>query len=121
MPLTRVVSTPAALDAATVADTLIVLRTAPDEVLVIGNASFTVDDPHAIVVEDGGWCGAWMPWDQAEPFLRANCSWDLPTERPAMAQGRVADAPAKLWLEEDRMLFLVPHVTAVDVGDRMNP
>ncbi len=122
MPLTRIVTTPSALDTADVPTDAIVLRTAPDEALVLADRSaISIDDPHAIIVHDTGWHGAWMTWDQARPFLQANCSWELPDERPALAQGRVADAPAKLWLEQDRMLIVVPHVMAHDVADRMNP
>ncbi len=118
--LTRIVSTPAALDTADIPAEVIVLRTAPDEALVLADSStISVDDPHAIIVDDTGWHGAWMSWDQAIPFLQANCAWELPAERPSMAQGRVADAPAKLWLEDDRMLIVVPHVMARDVADRM--
>lgn len=117
--LTRVVSTAQALDGASYRPDAVVLRTAPDEALVIGDDRPRVDDPHAIIVEDGGWSGTWMTLDEADRLLRRNCSWELPPARPALAQGRVANAAVKLWVEAERVLLLVPHVSARDLAERM--
>lgn len=119
MSVTRVVSTSEALDDAGFSGDSIVLRTAPDEVLVLPPQHVEVDDAHAVIVEDSGWYGGWVPCAVAEVFLRNNCTWELPTARPSFAQGRVADAPVKLWLESERVLFLVPHVAAHDLMRRM--
>jgi hypothetical protein len=112
------VSTAAALDAVAWPADAVVMRTAPDEVLVLEQADTTTinvaDDAHALIVGDGGWCGVWLSPDDAERFLRAECAWPRPTERPAFAQGMVAHQPAKLWLTDDRVLIVVPHVVAVD-------
>ena len=118
---TRVVATPEALDRAVVATGCIVLRIAPDEALIIGEHPITADDPHAIVVDDAGWCGAWLSAEAAERFLRAECQFSTPPERPALAQGMVAGLPVKLWLEAERTLFVVPHVFAHDLQARMTP
>lgn len=125
LTVTRIVSTSAELDRLVASgsfdDESIVLRTAPDEVVVVPSQTVATTDPHAIIVEDTGWCGAWLDEADAADFLRNNCTWEVPVERPAFAQGRVADAPVKLWLEHDRVLFLVPHVAAHDLGKRMAP
>ena len=122
--VTRVVTTAEALANATVPADAIVLTTAPDEALVVGATEGTpppveVDDPHAIIVEDAGWCGAWIPAIGADAFLDRECSWTRPTERPAFAQGMVAHLPVKLWFEADRTLFVVPHVSANELTLRM--
>jgi len=123
LPLTRIVTTIQALDSADFAADALVMRTAPDEALVISEHDFAPDiittaDPHAIVVSDSGWWGAWMAKEDARRFLRSNSSWELPPEG-GFAQGRVADAAAKLWVESDRVLFVVPHVAAHDFSLRM--
>ena len=57
---TRVVADPAALDEARWPDSAIVLRTAPDEALVLGLVDAdAVSDPHAIVRPETGMVGVW--------------------------------------------------------------
>ena len=119
MPVTRVVSTSDALDALAVPDGVVALRTAADEMLLLGNVAFDVADPHAIVVLDTGWAGAWLDNDAAEPFLMAECEWELPSQRPAFAQGMVSHLAAKLWFEEDRTLILVPAPMAQELAERV--
>jgi len=124
LPVTRVVTTAAALDTLIVPDDALVLRTAPDEALVIHAEtadpdSITVDDPHAIVVADAGWSGGWIPTAAADTFLDGNCSWARPTDRPSFAQGMVAHLPVKLWFEADRTLFVLPHVSAHELTHRL--
>lgn len=121
IPAARIVATPAALDAAIWPQDALALRIAPDEMLV--TAAITadmVDDPHAIVDHDAGFAGAWVASDEALDFLERSCEWELPRERPAFAQGSVAGLPVKLWLEEDRLLFLVPASYAADLEERMS-
>ena len=76
-------------------------------------------DPHAIVTRDTGFAGAWLEQSEALDFLERACSWRLPDERPALAQGAVADLPVKLWLEKERVLFLVPAPLAHALEERM--
>jgi hypothetical protein len=120
----RIVATPAALDAAIWARGALAMRIAPDEVLVITEgeheiARDIVKDPHAIVEPDAGFAGAWVAADEALAFLERACEWELPRERPAFAQGAVADLPMKLWLEEDRVLLIVPAPYATDLEERL--
>jgi hypothetical protein len=145
IPATRIVAKPSALDAAAWPDDTIVLRIAPDELLVVAPAGQTVgsngpskeaqavslrssgavtaqglDDPYAIVVPEEGFAGAWLATDQALDFLERCCDWELPRERPAFAQGAVAGIPVKLWVEKKRVLFLVPAPYATDMEERMS-
>ncbi len=120
IPATQIVATPAALDAAVWPQDALALRIAPDEVLVTSAVTAAIlGDQHAIVVPDAGFAGAWIASDEALDFLGRSCEWQLPRERPAFAQGAVAGLPVKLWLEEDRVLFLVPAPYASDLEERM--
>ncbi|MEM7032198.1 MAG: hypothetical protein AAF629_21785 [Chloroflexota bacterium] len=117
---TRIVSTVDALDTVNWPSDLRVLRTAPDEVLLIPPAeTLEIDDPHAIVVSEGGFAGVWLDVEHAASFLEQACEWTVPSERPAFAQGAVADIPTKLWLEEDRVLFMVPAPYAAEFEERI--
>lgn len=118
---TRIVATPAALDAARWPHDALALRIAPDEVLIFSAVSAEiVNDPHAIVVPDAGFAGVWVDADEALDFLERSCEWELPSARPAFAQGAVAGLPMKLWFEEDRVLFIVPAPYATDFEERMS-
>ena len=118
---TRIVATPAALDAAVWPQDALALCIAPDEALVTTTVSADiVDDPHAIVAPDAGFVGAWVGADEALEFLERCCEWEIPRERPAFAQGAVAGLPVKLWLEEERVLFLVPAPYAADLEEHMS-
>ncbi len=121
---TRIVATPAALDAATWPRSALVMRIAPDEVMVITEVEpeimrDIIKDPHAIIERDGGFAGTWVAADQALALLERACEWELPRERPAFAQGAVADLPMKLWLEKDRVLLIVPAPYATDFEERL--
>jgi glycine cleavage system aminomethyltransferase T len=117
---TRIIATPRALDrAAWPADSL-ALRLAEDELLVTGDVTTTVlEDPHAILEPETGFSSAWIASDEALATLAATCAWELPSERPAFAQGSVADIPVKLWIEADRVLFLVATPYAAELEERL--
>lgn len=117
---TRIVALPAALDAVTWPGEALALRLAPDEMLVTATVtSDMIDDPYAIVVPDAGFAGAWLPAEEARKRLEYTCEWELPRQRPAFAQGAVAGLPVKLWLEEERVLIMVPAPYAHDLKERM--
>lgn len=119
LPATRIVSTPTALDSAKWPQGALVLRIASDEALVIPPApAITLNDPYAIVESEGGLAGIWMPISGARMLLEHHCEWELPETRPAFCQGMVAGVPAKVWLEKDRVLFLVPAPFAHDFEER---
>lgn len=139
---TRILAAPAALDDANWPEGAAILRIAADEVLVIGVAQVSrtgsslpipaalhaagglappdsVADPHAIVERETGFSGAWLPAEEAAAILSRTCAWELPVERPAFAQGAVAEVPVKLLLEEDRLLIAVQTPLAQELEDRL--
>ena len=117
---TRISASPSALDAATWPAGAIVLRTAPDEVIVTAAVGpSTVDDPHTIIEPETSLCAVWMTMSAALDYLARECDWELPVARPAFAQGAIAGLPVKLWFEHDRVLFVVPGPFAVDFAKRL--
>jgi len=116
---THIVAAPAALDKATWSAETIVLRIASDEALVTPPIeTLNLDDPYAIIVPEGGFAAAWVTADEASAMLERTCEWELPSQRPAFAQGSVAGVPVKLWLEETRVLFVVPAPYVHDFEER---
>jgi hypothetical protein len=108
----RVVADPAALDAATWrgAGDVIVLRLAPDDAFGLGATEVDVDDEHAIIEPEPGFAGAWLPVET----LVHHVEWSLPTDRPALAQGAVANVPARVWLPDDGDALLVTAAAHAD-------
>ena len=74
---------------------------------------------HAIVERETSFTSAWVETEEATRFLQRACPWALPTERPAFAQGAVAEIPVKLWFEEASVRFVVPAAYAADLEERM--
>ena len=117
---TRIVALPAALDAVAVPPGALMLRFAADEAFVTtALGSEKVGDPHAIVVPDAGFAGVWLSMHKAQDFLERSCEWQLPKQRPAFAQGMVAGIATKLWIEQDRVFFVVPTPFAHDFTERI--
>lgn len=122
MIATRIVATPAALDAVAWPAVAVVLRVAPDEVIVladVGQDLILPYDLHAIVVAETGLASVWLATAEALDFLERACEWELPRQRPAFAQGAVAGLPLKLWFETGRVLFIVPAPFAADLEERL--
>ncbi|MGQ0602725.1 MAG: hypothetical protein ACT4QE_13655 [Anaerolineales bacterium] len=119
LPAIRIVAAPAALDDTQWPAESLVLRLASDEALVIPPADITLDDPHAIIAPEGSFMGLWLPIAAALSFLERACVWELPTARPAFAQGAVANVPMKLWFEHERVLFIVQAPFAADFEARL--
>jgi hypothetical protein len=99
-------------------DQITVLRFAPDEALAIGASSIDVDDEHAIVEAEPGFSGARLNGAGLETVL-AHVEFPLPSERPALVQGKVAGVPAKLLLDEDGALLVVQTANVADLGARL--
>jgi hypothetical protein len=110
---TRVVADPAAIDAmvAALPSSIVVIRAAPDDAFAIGVAGAAVDDPHAIIEDERGFVGGWCGIDAIRPHIE----WSVPTERPVLAQGSIAGAPAKLWILDDDRVLLVTAAPYADV------
>ena len=113
----RVVADPTALDAARwQGHDLTVLRLAPDDAFAIGATDVEIDDEHAIVEPEPGFAGVWLPIDA----VAHDFEWSLPTERPALAQGAIANVPARLWLPDDgEVLLITAAASAVELASRL--
>jgi hypothetical protein len=96
----RVIATPAALDAAPWPAGSQVVRISPDDAYVIGATEPTVPaDAHAIVTPEFGFSLAVV--HDVTALAEQHIEWQLPTSRPALAQGQIAGVPAKLVLHAD--------------------
>jgi hypothetical protein len=113
----RVVADPRAID---VLDVAIGLRVAPDDVLVLDDSPPAVDDPHAIVVAERGFVGWELGPGEIDAIVHRHVEWELPLRQPAVAQGLVAQVPAKLWLREDgTALLLCAAALAAELLERL--
>ena len=123
MSVTRIVASPAALDALDL-QLRLHFRTAPDEIMLLSEhedaLAIKILDAHKIQINDTNWYGIWLESDAALNFLAQLCEWRLPDARPAFAQGAVANVPVKLWLETDRVLILTAGPFRHDLQERMN-
>ena len=121
----RVVALPVALDVAQLSDDgESMIRIAPDEALFIGDASpedIQIADPAAIVSIDLGWSGAWMSLRSFDELCAHTIDWQIPIERPTVAQGLVAGVPAKVWFRsnEDDVLLFVQTAFAHELIERL--
>lgn len=120
LTMTRIVGTAVSLDALTLPDEAILLRIAPDEAYIYPPAEVEPADEWAIVKQDSGMAGAWIPAVVIADVLERFCEWEVPTERPVLCQGMVAGLPAKLWLEEEQTLLLVPGSLLAEMEARIN-
>ncbi len=114
----RVVATPTAIDVAHWhGDNVTVLRFAPDDVFAIGATGVELDDDDAIIESEVGFGGAWV----TIPEVMRHLEWELPVERPVLAQGSIANVPAKLWLPDvrDRILLLTAAAYADELEGRL--
>jgi hypothetical protein len=117
----RIAADPAALDIAAWRGDgdILVLRTAPDEVLAIGATSADITDPDAIVEPETGFMGARLGPDDWHGLLH-HIEWRLPDERAALAQGSIAGVPARLWLADgDGSMVVVAAVHADVLAERL--
>jgi len=116
----RVVASEAAIDGARwQGDAALALRLAPDELLVVDPEGVRVFEDGAIYDLETGFAGAWLTREQVDA-IRRHVDWLLPADRPALAQGKVAGVPAKLWLGDDgRALLLTYAVYAHELEERL--
>ena len=115
----RVVASPSSIDNAVWPTGALVLRIAPDDVLLVGAGRFEMSDPHAIVEPDGGFCAVRMSAGRVIDLLAANASWQLPESRPCLAQGMVAGLPVKVWVEDDWALLISPTPFSSELEARL--
>ncbi|MFL5710421.1 MAG: hypothetical protein ACJ77W_00870, partial [Chloroflexota bacterium] len=68
------------------------------------------DDEHAIIEPDAGFVGAWLPAE----LIGHHTEWSVPGERPALAQGAVAQVPARVRLPDDGDALLITAAAYTD-------
>jgi hypothetical protein len=115
----RVAASAAALDDAHWPPGALVLRLAPDEVLVVGDGPLDVDDPHAIIEDDSTFSSLEFSIVDARSVLASLCDWEPPTAIPSLSQGLIAALPVKVWFEQDRILVIVPTPYAHELEERL--
>lgn len=121
----RVIAEPAALDAATWPTGSTVVRISPDDAFVIaaapgGAAPVVTADIHAIITPEHGFAGATLTVDEVAHVGLHHIEWELPAQRPALAQGRIAGVPAKLVLHADgSALLLVACAARAELEERL--
>lgn len=109
MSATRIVAKPVTLDALKIPIDVIALRLAQDELLLLGEGIEALGVSSAEIVEpESGFAGVWLSTGEANELFARHCEWVLPRERPAFAQGMIGGIAAKVWLEAERVLILVP-------------
>lgn len=118
---TRIVALPEALITAVWPTESQTLRIASDELLIFPPLdNITLTDPSAIILTDGSFAGVWLDEAEALPLLSQHCEWEIPSERPAFAQGAVAGVATKLWFENGRVLLIVPASMAAEFRERFS-
>ena len=121
-PLTgiRMVASQTAIDGARwQSEDALALRLAPDELLVLAPEGVRVFEDGAIYDVETGFAGAWLTGEQLD-VVRRHTEWSVPVDGPALAQGKVAGVPAKLWLGDDGRALLLTHaVYAHELEERL--
>ena len=85
---------------------------------VLGDGPVHVDDPHALVLSDNGWAVATLTWPEVDRLVQPHVEWHLHRRR-GLAQGRVAGVPAKLWMEDERVLLITQTAYADELAERL--
>ncbi len=106
----RVVAKPAALDAltpgsGTPSEARLILRIAPDDAIVTGTATLTVDDPFAIVEPEYAFVH-WRLTPAEFGEISRHIEWPLPAA-DQLGQGLIAGVPAKILITTDHVLLVV--------------
>lgn len=115
----RVVATPAAIDSGRFPSDALVLRIAPDDVLVIGDGSIDLADDHAIIEADAGWCALRVSQEQATEIISHRAAWNPPADRPVLVQGMIAGLAAKVYLDGDDSLIIVATPFGAELEERL--
>jgi hypothetical protein len=118
---TRVVAAPASLDACVAAlpETMSALRFADDEVFLVGKGQIELDDEYAIVEREVGFSAFRFHPPLFAELVAHRLEWQLPTARPALAQGRLMAIPVKIWLTDSEVLLICPTAFAHELAERL--
>jgi hypothetical protein len=119
----RVIASPDALDVMLAGPGSTVVRISPDDALVIGPTEpHVLGDEHAIITPEHGFAAAELTADQLTSIAVEHIEWQLPTARPALAQGQIAGVPAKLVLHAGGgATLLVACAARHELEARLNP
>jgi hypothetical protein len=113
----RVVATPAAIDSAALPDGATMLRIAPDDAIIAGAATLTLDDAFAIVEAEYAFVQWRLSPAEFEPITH-HIEWELPAEG-RLGQGLIAGVPAKILIAADHVLLVVSAGLAHELSERL--
>jgi hypothetical protein len=113
----RVVATPAAIDAAQLPPGATMLRIAPDDAIVVGAATLTLDDPFAIVEPEYAFVH-WRLTPAEFDGVTHHIEWPLPA-RGQLGQGLIAGVPAKIMIAPEHVLLVVSAGLAHELSERL--
>ena len=113
----RVVAKSAALDAAELPDEATMLRIAPDDAIVVGAATLTLDDPFAIVEPEYAFV-YWRLTSEEVDEVTHHIEWPLPAAGQ-LGQGLIAGVPAKIMIATDHVLMIVSAGLAHELLERL--
>jgi hypothetical protein len=113
----RVVAKPAAIDAAVLPAGATLLRIAPDDAIVAGVATLTVDDPFAIVEPEYAFVH-WLLTPAEFDDVTHHIEWSLPAAGQ-LGQGLIAGVPAKILITADHVLLIVSAGLAHELSERL--
>ena len=127
----RVVAKPAAVDGVIASEHGVVLRIAPDDAIVTGTATVTVDDPFAAavtavtpplypdaIVEPEFTFVHWRLTPAEFEEVDRHIEWPLPTPGQ-LGQGLIAGVPAKILITTDHVLVVVSAGLADELTERL--
>lgn len=113
----RVVAKPAAIDAAALPAGATMMRIAPDDAIVVGAATLTVDDPFAIVEPEYAFVH-WRLTPAEFEGVTHHIEWSLPMAGQ-LGQGLIAGVPAKILIADDHVLLIVSAGLAHEISERL--
>jgi hypothetical protein len=113
----RVVAKPTAIDAAQLPAGAAMLRIAPDDAIVVGAATLTLDDPCAIVEPEFAFVH-WRLTPAEFDAITHHIEWPLPAQGQ-LGQGLIAGVPAKILVAPDHVLLVVSAGLAHDLSERL--
>lgn len=119
LPAQRAVAEPGALDSATWPSTVVVMRLAPDEVLVVGGSVPPLDDPHALIEPEEGFVGVDSGRADIREWMSREAEWEIPASGRCFAQGVVAGLPVKIWADGDRAVVVTRASLRHDLAERL--
>lgn len=117
----RVIADPAALDRARWPKGALVVRISADDAFIVSaNEPKPAGDQFAIVTPEHGFDGIELSAPEVRAVADRHIEWQLPSDRPAIAQGQIAGVPAKLVLRADgSALLLVACAARAELVERL--